>query len=174
MLTEPLLTTLDVRKAAAREITVSGVLVLSELTRLQGILASESGHVEATIGFGRDEEKRFVATVSVAANLEVKCQRCLDIMPVVVATENRLAIVGDDDQARSVPSHLEPWVVEAEQGSLWTLVEDELLLGIPIISYHDTDECKQILKEYQQPPPESVEVEESPFKVLEQLKPGNK
>jgi uncharacterized protein len=47
-------------------------------------------------------------------------------------------------------------------------------LGIPIVSYHDSEECKQILKEYQQPPPESVEVEENPFKVLEQLKPGNK
>jgi uncharacterized protein len=174
MSTEPLPTTLDVRKAAAREVTVSGVLALAKLTRLEGVLASDSGHVEATIAFGRDEEKSFVATISVAANVEVRCQRCLDIMPIVVATENRLAIVADDDQARSVPSHMEPWVVEGEQGSLWTLVEDELILGIPIVSYHDSEECKQILKEYQQPPPESVEVEENPFKVLEQLKPGNK
>jgi uncharacterized protein len=174
MLTEPLPTTLDVRKAAAREVTVSGIVALSELTRLQGVLASDSGHVETTCAFGRDEEKRFVATISVAANVEVRCQRCLDILPIVVATENRLAIVADDDQARSVPSHMEPWVVEGEQGDLWALVEDELILGIPIVSYHDSDECKQILKEYQQPPPESVEVEESPFKVLEQLKSGNK
>jgi uncharacterized protein len=174
MLTEPLPPTLDVRKAAVREVTVSGVLRLSEMTRLQGVLASDAGHVEATCAFGRDEEKRLVATISVAANVEVRCQRCLDIMPLVVATENRLAIVADDDQARSVPSHMEPWVVEGEQGNLWTLVEDELILGIPIVSYHDSDECKQILKEYQQSPPESVEVEESPFKVLEQLKPGNK
>lgn len=174
MLTEPLPTTLDVRKAAAREVTVSGVLRLSEMARLQGVLASDAGHVEATCAFGRDEENRRVATISVAANVEVRCQRCLDIMPLVVATENRLAIVADDEQARSVPSHMEPWVVEGEQGNLWTLVEDELILGIPIVSYHDSDECKQILKEYQQSPPESVEVEESPFKVLEQLKPGNK
>ena len=130
--------------------------------------------MEATIAFGRDEEKSFVATVSVVAKVEVKCQRCLDSMPIVVETENRLAIVGDDDQARSVPSHMEPWIVEGEQGNLWALVEDELILGVPIVSYHDSEECKQILKEYQQPPPESVEVEESPFKVLEQLKPGNK
>lgn len=174
MLTEPLPTTLDVRKAAAREVTVCGVLTLSELTRLQGVLASDCGHVEATCAFGRDEEKRFVALISVAANVEVRCQRCLDIMPIVLATENRLAIVGDDDQAGSVPSHMEPWLVEGEQGNLWALVEDELILGIPIVSYHDSEECKQILKEYQQPPPESVAVEESPFKVLEQLKLGNK
>ena len=174
MLTEPLPTTLDVRKAAARGVTVSGVLALSELTRLQGVLASDSGHVEATIAFGRNEEKRFVATVSVVAKVEVKCQRCLDSMPIVVETENRLAIVGDDDQASSVPSHMEPWIVENEQGNLWMLVEDELILSVPIVSYHDSDECKQILKAYQQPLPEPVEVEDNPFKVLEQLKPGNK
>jgi uncharacterized protein len=174
MLTEPLPTTLDVRKAAAREVTVSGVLTLSEMTRLQEILASNCGRIEAKIDFGRDEEKRFAATVSVTANVEVRCQRCLNSMPLVVETENRLAIVGDDEQARSVPSHAEPWLVEGEQANLWELVEEELILAIPIVSYHDSEECKQILEEYQQPLPVSVEVEDNPFKVLEQLKPGNK
>ena len=99
MLTEPLPTTLDVRKAAAREATVSGVLALPELARLQGVLASENGRVEAVFAFGRDEENRYVVTVSVDAEVEVHCQRCLDSMQVAVQSENRLAIVGDDDRS---------------------------------------------------------------------------
>ncbi len=174
MLTEPLPTTLDVRKAAAREVTVSGTLALSELTRLQEVLASDRGNAEARCEFGRDEENRNLVAVSVAAELEVKCQRCLENMPLVLTLEDRLAIVGDDEQAKQLPASLEPWVVEGEQGNLWELIEDELILGIPLFNYHDTQECKQLLDDYRKPPEEPEEDADNPFKVLEQLKPGNK
>jgi uncharacterized protein len=118
MLTEP--------KAAAREVTVSGVLAMPELSRLKGILATDNGRVEAQCAFGRDEEGRFVVTVSVDAEVEVRCQRCLESMTITVQSENRLGIVGDDDLARQLPSRLEPWVVEEEQGNLWVLVEDDV------------------------------------------------
>jgi len=173
-LTEPLPITLDVRKAAARGVTVSGVLRLSELTRLMAALASDRGHIEAKIDCDRDEENRFVAEVKVQAEVEVLCQRCLESMPITLATDNRLAIVGDDDKAKQLPSHLEPWVVEEDQGELWLLVEDEIMLGLPIVSYHESKECKEILKGYNTPAPVAEEVRENPFNVLEQLKPGNK
>ncbi|MEP5765523.1 MAG: YceD family protein [Halieaceae bacterium] len=174
MLTEPLPTTLDVRKAAAREATVSGLVPLSELARLQGVLASNQGNAEAHCAFSRDEEHRYIVTVSVTAAVEVRCQRCLESMPLKVESENQLAIVGDDDQARQLPARYEPWLVEEEQGNLWSLVEDELILAVPIVSYHDTDACKQLLDEYSQPPEVVEEAGDNPFKVLEQLKPGNK
>lgn len=174
MLTEPLPTTLDVRKAAAREVTVDGVLTLSKMARLQGVLASTDGHVEAQVAFSKDEENRFIATVIVRAEVEVSCQRCLESMPYRVESENRLAIVGDDERASQLPSQLEPWLVETEQGDLWGLVEDELILAIPIINLHESEDCNELLKEYREPPPVVEEAADNPFKALEQLKPGNK
>jgi uncharacterized protein len=174
MLTEPLTTTLDVRKAAAREVTVDGVLALSKMARLQGVLASSEGHVEAQIALSKDEENRFIATVTVRADVEVRCQRCLESMPHRVESENRLAIVGDDERARQLPSRLEAWMVEGDQGDLWGLVEDELILAIPIINLHESEDCNELLKEYRAPPLTVEEVADNPFKVLEQLKPGNK
>jgi uncharacterized protein len=174
MLTEPLPTTVDVRKAAAREVTVDGVLALSKMVRLQGALASSEGHVEADIAFSKDEENRSIATVTVRADVEVCCQRCLESMPHRVESENRLAIVGDYERARQLPSQIEPWMVESEQGDLWGLVEDELILAIPIINLHESEDCNELLKEYRDQPPAVEEVADNPFKVLEQLKPGNK
>ncbi len=171
---EPLPTTLDVRKAAARELAVSGVLELSGMSRLLGILASDEGVVEAQCAFSRDAENRAIVTVAVQAQLEVSCQRCLESMPLRVESENTLAIVGDDDMAKQLPASLDPWVVEGEQGDLWTLVEDELILAIPAVAYHDTDACKQLLDAYRQPPATTGDDEgDNPFKVLEQLKPGS-
>ncbi len=175
MLTEPLPATLDVRKAAARGVIVRGVLVLSEMGRLQEVLASSDGVVEAEIAFAKDEENRSIATVSVEAEVEVSCQRCLERMPLTIQSENRLAIVGDLEQASQLPSRYEPWVVETEPGDLWALVEDELILSLPIISLHESEECNELLKDYRRPPslPEE-QAADNPFRVLEQLKPGNK
>ena len=64
-------------------------------------------------------------------------------------------------------------MVEGEQGDLWTLVEDEMILAIPIVSYHDTDACKQLLDAYRQPPATAEKEGDNPFKALEQLKPGS-
>jgi uncharacterized protein len=178
MLTEPLPTILDVRKAAAREVSVSGAVALSGLSRLQDMLSVNDGHdghhdgrIEAFFRFYRDEENRFIVAVKVAAELAVLCQRCLETMPVSVRSENRLAIVGDDDTARQLPTALDPWVVEGEFGDLWALVEDELILALPVVAYHDTEACKQLLDAYRRPPV-ADENGDNPFKVLERLKAG--
>ncbi len=169
---EPLLTSLDVRKAAARGSVVSGAVELAKLPRLRELLASGEGEIEAQCHFGRDEENRSLVTVKVSARLMVTCQRCLEPMPLDVASENTLAIVGSDETARQLPATLDPWIVEEEQGALWGLVEDELILEIPVVAYHETDDCKQLLDAYRQPPETPESDGDNPFKVLEQLKPG--
>ncbi len=175
MLTEPLPTTLDVRKAAARGVIVSGTVALPGMTRLRDSLASDVGQIEATCAFAKDDENRFVVTVTVEAQVEVQCQRCLDTMPLEVRSQHELGIVGSDELARQLPAHLEPWVVEEEQADLWSLIEDELILSVPLINYHEIGDCKELLNDYVQPPETSEdEGADNPFKVLEQLKPGNK
>ena len=171
MLTEPLPTTLDVRKAAARDASSSGAVDLSRLQRLRDLVASGEGHIDAVIRFSRDEERRSIATVSVEATLMVHCQRCLESMPVSIRSENQLAVVGDDEAAKQLPAALDPWVLEGEQGDLWALVEDELILALPVVAYHDTPECLQLMDEYRRQP-ETEQSDDNPFKVLEQLKRG--
>lgn len=173
MFTEPLPSTLDARKAAVRGITVSGNLALPKMERVGTLLASAEGVVEAQCAFSRDEENRSVIDVSVRARVEVICQRCLASMPLEVAVENRLALVADDDEARELPTRLEPLLVSNEACDLWSLVEDEIILNLPIVSYHDTAACRETLEEYKAPPPDAGAMKENPFAVLEQLKSGN-
>lgn len=170
----PLPTTLDVRKAAAREVVVSGVVELQRLGRLREILASDEGHIEARCEFHRDEEGRFVVEVSVDARVAVTCQRCLEPMPLKIASRTRLAIVGDDNAARQLPATLDPWIVEGEVGDLFALIEDDLILDIPAVAYHEAEDCNKLMDAYRQSPGAGTEKEqaENPFKVLEQLKSG--
>ena len=175
MLTEPLPKTLDVRKAAARGITVSGSLNLSEMTRFNGMLADCDGQVSAELAFAKDEENRFVLRATAQAEVRVLCQRCLEPMPLRVEADNKLAIVWSDEQARHLPKHLDPWIADEERADLWSVVEDELILAMPFVSYHAPEDCQQtITGSGDAEEPSASDDRPNPFDVLEQLKPGKK
>ncbi|MCB1695862.1 MAG: DUF177 domain-containing protein [Halioglobus sp.] len=178
MLSEPLPSTLDVRKAAARGVSVRGALKPLDLQRFRALLADDDGVIQAGLSFTRDEENRYIIQLAITAEVVVTCQRCLEPLPHALACDNTLAVVWTDEQAAHLPRHLEPLVVEDEACNLWDVVEDELILALPSFSYHDTGECQQILARFnaaEAPSEEVVPVEKpNPFNVLAQLKPGSK
>ena len=176
MLTEPLPSTLDVRKAAVRGVSISGTLSPLDLQRLRPLLAADAGSIEAELSFSRDEENRHVIHVAVVADVSVTCQRCLEPLPLSLTSDNTLAVVWTDEQAAHLPRHLDPLIVEQDACSLWDLVEEELILAMPPFSYHETEECKERIAGFSDPLPEEGAAEEkpNPFNVLAQLKPGNK
>ena len=177
MLTEPLPNSLDVRKAAARGVSISGTLRPLDLQRFLTLLAGEDGTIQADMAFSRDEENRYLVQVTVTADVTVTCQRCLESMPLHLQTDNRLAAVWDDDYARQLPRELEPLIVGEEPCNLWEVVEEELILGLPPYSYHEAADCNEILTGLAARAPledDEGEGRPNPFDVLAQLKPGNK
>ena len=172
MLTEPLPNTLDVRKAAARGVSVSGVIKPLELHRFRELLVSEEGSIQAELSLSKDAENRSLVHIAVTADVEVTCQRCLLPMPVHLSTENTLAAVWTDEQAHHLPRYLDALFTTQEASNLWEMVEDELILELPPFNYHDTEECKKILADFSPPSPEESKEGEkpNPFNVLEQLK----
>ncbi|MEM9256944.1 MAG: YceD family protein [Pseudomonadota bacterium] len=175
MLTEPLPTTLDVRKAAAREVVIQGVLNPLDLQRFRGMLAADEGAINATLAFFRDEQQRCLVRVEVQAQVKVICQRCLEVMDEEVGSENTLAIVWSDDQAAQLPRHLDPLIVTEQTYNLRDLVEEELILAMKPFSYHNTEECHAPLEEtgvaYTGELTTSG-VKSNPFDILAQLKTG--
>jgi uncharacterized protein len=176
MLTEPLPTILDVRKAAVRGASISGALKPRDLKRFRPLLAGDEGSISVEMAFSRDEEGRYLVYVVVDADIVLTCQRCLEAMPEQLSCENTLAFLWTDDEAAHLPRHLDPLVVRESLCSLWDLVEDELILAMSPFSYHATEDCKMKIVDYSEPtPPQGTgEVKPNPFNVLEQLKPSNK
>jgi len=176
MLTEPLPTTLELRKLAVREAEVSVVLRPQDLQRFRPLLASDEGAIRVELQCHRDEEMRSLVTVKVEADVVVTCQRCLEDLPRGIASENTLAVVFTDEQAAHLPKHLDPLIVPEQSCNVWDLVEDELILALPPFSYHDTHECRQRITDFSDPEPEMDEGEAkpNPFDVLAQLKPSDK
>lgn len=173
MLIEPLPKTLDVRKAAARGVSIQGALKPHDLQRFGELLASGEGSIHADLVCSRDEENRYLVKVGLDAEVAVTCQRCLEAMPAKVASENTLAVVWTDEEARHLPKHLDAVICD-EACDLWELVEDELILALPAFSNHSNEDCNKILVDLSQPAtPEVAKSDKpNPFDVLAQLKPG--
>ncbi len=174
MLTEPLPTSLDVRKAAAREVEVAGLLQPRDLQRFRALLAADEGAIEVFLTFSQDEEKRSLIGVKLQADVIVTCQRCLEPMHRQLRSDNTLAVVFTDEQAARLPRHLDPLIVEDQACNLWDVVEDELILAMPPFSYHDIAECSTRVADFSDAASDMEPQAEkpNPFDVLAQLKSG--
>ncbi len=164
---KPLPRQVDPRKLVIQGAVLRGSVPAGEMNRLAAAVLSVEGLVEANLHFVRDDEGRSVVEGSVALEVRLECQRCLQPVATLLAGQVGLGIVWDEEQARSLPGRLEPWIVASESADLHDMVEDELLLALPIAAYHDSGECRNIGTYSTGEVSDSAE---NPFGILAQLK----
>jgi len=166
---KPLPTQGDPRKLALKGAQMSGYLPIGDLARLQDLLSSWDSPAHVGLSFGISEEGKLVVSGQVSVALTFTCQRCLKPVTLPVEADIQLAVVRSEEEAKNLPSWLDPWIL-AEDGvtDLYPLVEDELLLSLPAVAYH-SELCidERMLSSGIPVEPES---EENPFQVLKQLK----
>jgi len=116
-----------------------GELAVKELPRLADALADNAGVLVCDVGGGRNEDGKLFLRLKVTGELRLRCQRCLEAMPFPLAIDSHVLLVPpgaswpdealEDDSADAVEAL-------AEQ-SVAALVEDELLLALPVAPRHD-------------------------------------
>jgi uncharacterized protein len=136
----PLPRQIDPRKFAQQGIEIAGSVELSALTRAKELLFSDKGNVEVELSFDIGEQRILYVAGKIKAKVENVCQRCLEAVPVNVDCELNLAIQWEDSDLDRLPSRFEPWIVGEGQTDIYQIIEDEILLSLPIVSYHD-EEC---------------------------------
>lgn len=160
----------DPRKLADRGVTLEGEMPLASFERLCDSLEDNSGKVRAKLVFERGERR----AVSIHSELEVEvkmvCQRCLELVALPIRSECYYAVVKEGADTQSLPKGYDVLEVGEDPLDLMTLVEDELLLALPIVPAHDPEDCQQPAGA-NEPEPSQDEVSRSnPFSVLAQLK----
>ena len=120
---------------------LSGYSVLADMERLSTMLASNDGIVEARLDFGKDHQGIRFIKGTLKAELLLTCQRCLETVPYPVDLVLSLALLASEDQVAGLPDEYDPLVLDTQSLSLTTLIEDELLLALPIVAMHPESEC---------------------------------
>jgi uncharacterized protein len=80
--------------------------------------------------------------------------------------------VNAEDDAKALPSSYEPVLVQDGRLNIQDMIEEELIVNLPIVSMHDPKDCQiQLPLEVASNVESLVQVEkESPFKIIESLK----
>ncbi|KRG40632.1 hypothetical protein ARC78_12430 [Stenotrophomonas pictorum JCM 9942] len=126
---------LDAWRMVAARRCFDGQVPLSELTRLQGLIADAEGQCRYALEFGRDDTLQVAyVELSIDVELPLVCQRTMQRFLLPVSVKQRLGLIRDEDEESALPPDYEALLVP-EDGNLrpLDLVEDELVLAVPVV-----------------------------------------
>jgi uncharacterized protein len=163
--------TLDPNRAAQRRSDYEGVVMLEELSRLEQVVLDEAGEIAVTVRCEFDEQGLVVVRGKVSCKLHVTCQRCNGKLGLDLEQDFAYTPVGLGAESDNLPESYD--VVELDEHgeiNLRQLVEDELILCIPIVPMHDEASCSFSDKPQSFGEIEAEESKPNPFEILKQLK----
>ena len=118
-------------RAAEGKRIFSGTIQLSRMKRLAALLVDASGEASFTVVFRFDLDKRIVIDLQVEAALPLICQTSLEVYDEHVKRDAELVVVDDENEQDEIPDSYDPVLTENGRLAIASLVEDELLLGLP-------------------------------------------
>ncbi|HSI48444.1 MAG TPA: YceD family protein [Ideonella sp.] len=167
---------LDVAALAEQGRSISGQWPVGELSRLDEAQLLTGDVAPAVVRWQAEGEQRPVTGgtpevwlhLQAEVNLSLCCQRCLGPVVSDVAVDCSLRFVSDEASAAEMDADSEDDVLALQRWmDLRELVEDELLLALPLVPRHEV--CPEPLPL----PEDEVEADEAqpnPFAVLAQLR----
>ena len=162
MYARPFIDSLDF---AGKRQEISGEVPITELPRLHDILENQQGILSYRIRGGVDNQANHFLDVSVNGRCRARCQRCLKGMDYPIQLDTRLllrdqagldALGEKDDEFDSVLAEVQLDVLK--------LLEDEILLSLPIAPRHEQGACQLAVGSSRQ------QDERHPFAALAKLK----
>jgi uncharacterized protein len=129
----------NAKELAARAAVVERNLELPQLDRVRDAGGLPGTRVAAQLRFGSFERWTTV-DVRVEGVAMVPCQRCLQPCTAEVDESARVIVVRDEDE--QVPGGYEPFVGAPEHLSLTALVEEQVLLALPLVPMHQAGDAQ--------------------------------
>lgn len=143
---------------------ISGLLAVGDMPRLAEYAAADGDHLRCSLRGGRVEGGKLGLWLTVGGRLRLTCQRCLQALELPVEVDSRLLLVPvgaawpDEELADDRADAIEA----SEEQSLAALVEEEILLALPLAPRHDSCALPAVDGNDARPP--------SPFAALVRVK----
>lgn len=134
--------TFDSMRFARAGETLSGVVAIADLARLRDLLSDDAGSVAYRIS-GQSRSGRPALRLEIETTVRLICQYCLEAFERVIQVDTSLPLARDE-------AELERWerddplldaLVADSAADVLTLVEDEILLSLPVAPRHADGIC---------------------------------
>jgi len=133
----------DLEALADRETVLSGEVELAELNRLSPLVHVDEGRrVAMLLSFSRTPEARVLMGLSFQVTVSLVCQRCLDAVEYPLDETVEWLVAESELPAASVSNQLELLVLGNDRLRPADLLEDELIVSLPLVPRHASiDAC---------------------------------
>lgn len=158
-------TSIDGLDFARKSLEIRGTIAVFDFSRLKDQLFSPEGEVQYSLSGSRNAEGQLQLELRISGNLELVCQRCLGPLAYSLDATTVFLLVADESGLPLPEDEREDveYLVADAPIDVRALIEDEVLLGVPLAPAHDDTNCNDALSA-------AKEQKESPFKVLQGLK----
>ena len=156
----------QIQKEVSRGSYFQGVIESRDLERLAGKLEGEQDNILVEFAFVDSGFDHPILKGHLETSLSVECQRCLKDMKLSMKIDFKLFIDASDDLA--LKSSLESIYSNDGYIDIFEVVEEELILGLPLVATHEDKSCNEFWRS--QDKLAGVAVNENPFSVLKKLK----
>lgn len=132
---------IDPFRYAEQSLRLDGLVKIVDMHRLAASVSPDNDPVAVSLVFGRDEQKVAYLKGHLQTKLTLQCQRCMEPYNCEIMSDFILGIVSTLEEVNSLPEGYEPALAKDGQLALRELVEDELILNLPIIPKHEPEDC---------------------------------
>jgi uncharacterized protein len=142
-----------------------GIVPLTEMPRLQDMLAIPEGEISYVVRGLPDKDGKPMLEVTVDGLCQLRCQRCLNGFAYPLKLVSRLHLARADELNEfSVEENDEADSITADKRlDVLNMIEEEILLSLPFAPKHPLGECKSVVEGWNQS-------DTHPFAALEGLK----
>lgn len=176
--------TVVLSEAAERQQTVSIELGEAALPRLSALVEEAARdavggdqialELTASFAFDTHQRPRFTAVaVRITGQCALPCQRCLELVPVDIDIDTRLAVGGalEDDVLEALETAYERWDHEDDTLELADLADERIVLDLPLVVVHERlEDCGPLAGQLAEAPEASGS--QTPFAGLQDLLAG--
>lgn len=153
---------------AEQSLEIHDKIRASNLPGLRDVLFADAGEIEFWLKGGRAGRSKLTLHMRIHAELELVCQRCLGKLDYPLDVDRRFELVADESalpESDMEDDEVDYLVIDPKQ-DVTALVQEEILLALPMVSRHEED-CTASGGA-------AADAKPNPFQVLEKLKVGPK
>jgi uncharacterized protein len=100
--------------------------------------------VQALLTFKQDAPHRHIVSVEASFDYSWPCQRCLEEMEIKAASQHELVLSNRSDVIERLPVSVDYLLTEGDFVEVAALLEDQLLLAMPMVPKHEHCEVTRI------------------------------
>ncbi|BDM64607.1 hypothetical protein NFHSH190041_20590 [Shewanella sp. NFH-SH190041] len=163
---------IDPIRAAQSRSSYQGVVPGKQLKRLNELCAGDCSDVTVSLECGVDLQGIVYLKGKAVTELTLTCQRCMTLLTTEVTVDFCFSPCRTPAEIDELPDAYDPIECnEIGEIRLHQLIEDELIIAVPLIPMHEDSKCSQGSKDIVVGEIEPAQEERpNPFAVLEKLK----